>query len=260
MAYEDIVDALQAIPDACRTLAGTRNTPDASPRIRDFWQALETAQQWLNRPIPPDVLQALTSLATDGKPWDLAIQRTLDAIARPMKGTNPTAIIPTSRLRQCGSESERNALRKSLVASSRQEALARFEAADFSTWPALLTDLERLVLDLQAIRGRLPSLHEPKPSDAAPKLQAGPVGEPQDPAAGEHHEYLITLQQAAAMVSRSKKTLERRKTDSKFPTPRVAGGGGKPDEYAWSEMRLYLEREFDRKMPEHFPTAPFVRS
>lgn len=78
---------------------------------------------------------------------------------------------------------------------------------------------------------------------------------------GEQHEHLVTLQQAAAMVSRAKKTLERRKAnDSKFPMPRVAGGGGKPDEYAWSEMRLYLEGEFDRKLPEQFPAAQFVRS
>jgi hypothetical protein len=78
---------------------------------------------------------------------------------------------------------------------------------------------------------------------------------------GEQHEHLVTLQQAAAMVCRSKKTLERRKADDpKFPMPRVAGGGGKPDEYAWSEMRLYLEGEFKRKLPEQFPAAQFVRS
>jgi hypothetical protein len=77
---------------------------------------------------------------------------------------------------------------------------------------------------------------------------------------GEQHDHLVTLQQAAAMVSRAKKTLERRKADDpKFPMPRVAGGGGKPTEYAWSEMRLYLEGEFDRKLPEQFPSAQFVR-
>lgn len=80
------------------------------------------------------------------------------------------------------------------------------------------------------------------------------------PADAQRHEYLVTLQQAAAMVSRSKKTLERRKAkDLKFPMPKVAGGGGKPDEYAWSEMRKYLEAEFDRNLPEHFPTDPFYQ-
>lgn len=76
----------------------------------------------------------------------------------------------------------------------------------------------------------------------------------------EPHEQLVTLLQAAAMVSRSKKTLERRKAKPGFPMPRVAGGGGKPDEYAWSEMRRYLESEFDRTLPEQFPAAQFVRS
>lgn len=64
-------------------------------------------------------------------------------------------------------------------------------------------------------------------------------------------ECLVTLQQAAAMVSRSKKTLERRKKN--MPIPKVSGGGGKPDEWEWSELRPWLEKEFERKLPERFP-------
>ena len=66
-------------------------------------------------------------------------------------------------------------------------------------------------------------------------------------------ECLVTLHQAAAMVNRSKKTLERLKTASDFPMPRVQGSGGKPDEWAWSEIRPYLEKRFDRALPKRFP-------
>jgi hypothetical protein len=65
----------------------------------------------------------------------------------------------------------------------------------------------------------------------------------------------VTLQQAAAMVSRSKKTLERRKKN--MPLPKVSGGGGKPDEWAWSELRPWLEKEFERPLPERFPADRF---
>jgi hypothetical protein len=68
-------------------------------------------------------------------------------------------------------------------------------------------------------------------------------------------ESLVTLQQAAAMVSRSKKTLERCKRN--MPMPKVSGGGGKPDEWEWAELRPWLEERFDRKLPERFPADKF---
>lgn len=71
-------------------------------------------------------------------------------------------------------------------------------------------------------------------------------------------ECFVTLQQAAAMVSRSKKTLERRKKE--MPAPKVSGGGGKPDEWAWSELRPWLEKEFERSLPERFPADQFHTS
>jgi hypothetical protein len=64
-------------------------------------------------------------------------------------------------------------------------------------------------------------------------------------------ECLVTLQQAAAMVHRSKRTLEKYK--DKMPAPRVQGGGGKPDEWLWSELRPWLQEEFGRQLPERFP-------
>lgn len=102
------------------------------------------------------------------------------------------------------------------------------------------------------------------PLEALRSLATGVRSEGMRAAVGavdDQHEQLVTLLQAAATVSRAKKTLERcKKDDQKFPTPIVDGGGGKPDEYAWSEMRPYLEEKFGRRLPKQFPAAQFVRS
>jgi hypothetical protein len=67
----------------------------------------------------------------------------------------------------------------------------------------------------------------------------------------------VTLDQVAALVNRSKKTLERLLADekSKMPKPDVEGGGGKPHEWLWSKLRPWLEEKFNRKLPEHFPRS-----
>jgi hypothetical protein len=64
---------------------------------------------------------------------------------------------------------------------------------------------------------------------------------------------LVTLNQAAAIVHTSKRTLERYKTKGKLPAPAVEGGGGKADRYDWKTMRPWLESEFGIKLPETFP-------
>lgn len=67
----------------------------------------------------------------------------------------------------------------------------------------------------------------------------------------------VTLQQAAAIVNRSKKSLERLKKLPTFPKPHVVGGGGKPHEYKWPEMRSFLKKHFGRELPERFPASRF---
>ena len=64
---------------------------------------------------------------------------------------------------------------------------------------------------------------------------------------------LVTLNQAAASVSRRKRTLERRKTQGTLPPPCVEGGGGKPDLWNWSVLRPWLIKEFGVNLPERFP-------
>lgn len=74
-------------------------------------------------------------------------------------------------------------------------------------------------------------------------------------AGGEDTEDFVTLRQAAAIVNRSKRTLEKHKVT--MPVPRISDGGGKPDEWAWSELRPWLEEWSGRKLPERFPAHQF---
>jgi hypothetical protein len=90
---------------------------------------------------------------------------------------------------------------------------------------------------------------------ARPAPHPGPAGENPALATGEGLPQYVTLDQMAALVSRSKKTLERLKKRMSNPLPnaKVDGGGGKPDEWIWSEIRPWLEAEFSRKLPKLFP-------
>lgn len=69
---------------------------------------------------------------------------------------------------------------------------------------------------------------------------------------GQH----VSLDGMAALVNRSKRTLERLKTrkHNPLPAPDIEGGGGKRDEWLWSKVRPWLEQEFARRLPERFPT------
>jgi hypothetical protein len=64
---------------------------------------------------------------------------------------------------------------------------------------------------------------------------------------------LVTLDQAAAFVHRSKRTLERYKTNGKLPAPSVEGGGGRPNLWEWSVIRLWLTETFNIPLSERFP-------
>jgi len=66
----------------------------------------------------------------------------------------------------------------------------------------------------------------------------------------------VTLDQAAALVNRSKKTLERlkRRKSNPLPNPDIEGGGGVPDEWKWDTLRPWLEAEFKRRLPKLPPS------
>jgi hypothetical protein len=72
---------------------------------------------------------------------------------------------------------------------------------------------------------------------------------------GEELQY-VTLDQIAAYVKYSKRTLERAKSRKKnpLPLPAIDGGGGKRDEWLWHEVRPWLEQEYGKRLPERFPS------
>jgi hypothetical protein len=201
--------------------------------LRGFWDAMNAAHGALDA--SKELVNAPGSHPVEN--WSFQLRQRLNSVASWLEATRPV-----------------------MVAGRRRDPrLPAFVAAVQSGIPGTWRDELARLLDFDARIRTLQNELGIRPGELQAVAGAGAVAELRGGAGGGNHEYLITLQQAAAMVSRSKKTLERRKADdAKFPMPRVAGGGGKPDEYAWPEMRLYLEEQFDRKLPEHFPKSPFV--
>jgi hypothetical protein len=79
------------------------------------------------------------------------------------------------------------------------------------------------------------------------KLRVQDAAVPVGPAALD----LVTLDEAAAIVHRVKRTLERHL--SRMPLPHVQGGGGKPSLWRWADLRPWLQREYLPDLPERFP-------
>lgn len=63
----------------------------------------------------------------------------------------------------------------------------------------------------------------------------------------------IDLDQAAALVNRGKKTLERALADQKMPSPDVEGGGGKKHEWVYLKLKPWLEKTYGRILPDRPP-------
>src|SRR5262249_24881371 len=79
---------------------------------------------------------------------------------------------------------------------------------------------------------------------APPRENAEPPAEPPN---------LVTLNQAAGMVKRQKRTLENYKPKGPFPAPSVEGGGGMPDLWDWAVIRPWLEETFKMTLPKTCP-------
>ena len=104
--------------------------------------------------------------------------------------------------------------------------------------------------ELGEITNRLHDIAIVIPATVATAGKTPPTGE-------EPVEQYVTLDRMAAMVSRSKRTLEKYlyRKKNPLPDPDVQGVGGKPNEWIWSMIRPWLESEFGRKLPDHFPTG-----
>jgi hypothetical protein len=68
---------------------------------------------------------------------------------------------------------------------------------------------------------------------------------------------MIDLDQAAALVSRHKRTLHRYQKDPSkgMPLPQIQGAGGKKSEWRYATLKPWLEKWFDRQLP---PRPPHV--
>jgi hypothetical protein len=69
----------------------------------------------------------------------------------------------------------------------------------------------------------------------------------------------VDLDMIAARVHRKKRGLEHYKTrrNDPLPEPDVPGGGGRKDLWLWSNVRPWMERTFNMRLPEHYPN-PFA--
>jgi len=70
----------------------------------------------------------------------------------------------------------------------------------------------------------------------------------------------VTLDQVAAIVNRSKRTLEKLigRKKNPFPDSDVPGGGGKANEWNWAKLRAWLEAEYRKQLPPTFPSRSMV--
>ena len=95
----------------------------------------------------------------------------------------------------------------------------------------------------------------PTPHSAEPSAltdQASVTPRPDQASVTPRPDY-VTLDQAAAMIHKKKRTLERWKTAGKLPDPTVDGGGGKADYWEWSTIRPALMKLSGIKLPDTYP-------
>ncbi|HEY7311876.1 MAG TPA: hypothetical protein VH643_21105 [Gemmataceae bacterium] len=84
-----------------------------------------------------------------------------------------------------------------------------------------------------------------------PVLQDDHLNPPED----DQPQY-VTLDMAAALIPRSKRTLQKAigRKKNPLPDPDIQGTGGHPNEWKWTTIRPWLEQEYGRQLPERFPS------
>jgi hypothetical protein len=111
---------------------------------------------------------------------------------------------------------------------------SRAVKATIARWLHLCRDIEPILPDVSFVRKSIDTLRFQEP--------------PESPS----EEAFVTLDEAAAMVQRSKRTLQKAR---KLPAPDIRGGGGRPHEWKWSRIRPWLEAEYHRSLPKTFPSS-----
>jgi hypothetical protein len=113
---------------------------------------------------------------------------------------------------------------------------------------ALHDELARLRADEARVREEVAALRQ-EIAGAAPR-PAGAVAPAwlNEPPA----EQLVTLDQIAAHLRMSKRSMVRYK--KQMPAPAMKGKGGRAARWRWRDVRPWLEVEFGCVLPERFPT------
>jgi hypothetical protein len=128
---------------------------------------------------------------------------------------------------------------------------------EFPTWTLdELTSLADAVRDIKdGIRGTAldSSGSDASVFDPPPEADGRRSPPPQEKHDAAELPDLVTLDQAAATISMSKRTLERYKTIGKLPPPTIEGGAGRADRWDWKAIRPALERISKLTLPKVFP-------
>jgi hypothetical protein len=105
---------------------------------------------------------------------------------------------------------------------------------------------------LNALLQSLPPATPTAGPPAAPARTPGRVRQPEEernvPEPPAELPDLVNLDQAAALVNRTPDGL-RHYRGKGMPKPFIPGTKGQPNQYLWSEMRPWLERQFNRQIP-----------
>lgn len=145
-------------------------------------------------------------------------------------------------------------------------ALLRNDSQEFQEFKRLVQNAEEMVkelglLDFEALKlgGQSSGFRvesRPESLSASPNVERLPSEEAPPLESKEIPQY-VTLDQMAAIVSRSKRTLEKALIDKVLPEPDVQGGGGRPHEWKWVAVRPILQEKYGRDLPRRFPGDKF---
>lgn len=86
-------------------------------------------------------------------------------------------------------------------------------------------------------------------TEQAAASERAQAGQPPGLVAGQY----VSLDQMAAIVGKSKRTLENLYRKGVLPNPDVLGGGGRAHEWGWANVRLVLQKRFGRNLPDTYP-------
>jgi hypothetical protein len=111
------------------------------------------------------------------------------------------------------------------------------DAIFFTEPPAKNSTLDAVLAEIRRLRH---AIERPQANPPAPACVVG------------DSDILVTLDQCAALIHKSKSRLY--KLRAKLPDPAVSIGGGHANLYRWGEMRAALMRVYGITLPQRFPT------